>query len=142
MPSHSVAFNSEAFLSGAARGMRKWGLPMAESSTISPRLAQEFFETLREYIQQAFSAPDSGMTFDRYVRMSLVCGRVESFVDPLPDDAFDALYHLAMDDEMHKHLKEALGGDPTYATAARCLRELIEEKKRKYVENEERRGNE
>src|SRR6516165_3005112 len=83
-------------------GMRNRGLPMAESSTISPRLAQEFFETLREYIQQAFSAPDSGMTFDRYVRMSLVCGRVESFVDPLPDDAFDALYHLAMDDEMHK----------------------------------------
>ena len=139
MPSHSVAFNSEAFLSGASRGTNR-GLPMAESSTISPRLAQEFFETLREYIRQAFSAPDSGMTFDRYVRMSLVCGRVESFVDPLPDDAFDALYHLAMDDEMHKHLKEALRGDPTYATAARCLRELIEEKKRKYVENEERRG--
>jgi hypothetical protein len=115
---------------------------MGDSSTISPRLAQEFFEILREYIQQAFSAPDSGMTFDRYVRMSLVCGRVESFVDPLPDDAFDALYHLAMDDEMHKHLKEALDADPTYATAARCLRELIEEKKRQYVEHEERRGNE
>ena len=113
---------------------------MAELRSISPRLAEEFFETVREYVQRMYSSPGSGIAFDRYVRMSLVCGRVETFTDRLPDEVFDALYHLAMDDSAHRHLKDELSSNPTYATAAHCLLQLIEDKKRRYVElNEEHR---
>jgi hypothetical protein len=59
------------------------------------------------------------MMFARYIQLSLVCGRVANFTDPLPADVFDALYHV----------KKELRADPTYATAARCFLELIEAKK-------------
>jgi hypothetical protein len=53
---------------------------------------------------------------------------VDGFTDPLPDDVFNALYVLAIDDA-HSNLKEQLYADPTYATANRCFLELIEAKK-------------
>jgi len=111
---------------------------MAPPTSISPRLAEEFFEAVREYVRWSFSGAEPGTTIDRHlVQVSLVCGRVDSFTDPLPDEVFDALYVLAMDDT-HRHLKEQLAADRTYATAARCFRELIEDKKRRYLEIKER----
>jgi hypothetical protein len=99
---------------------------MVAPSPISRRLAEEFFEAVREYIHWAFGRPQQPLPFDRYVQLSLVCGRVISLTDPLPEDVFDALYMLAIDD---RALKEELSVDRTYATAARILLELIEAKK-------------
>jgi hypothetical protein len=79
--------------------------------------------------------PEPSITVDRHlVRISLVCGRVDGFTDPLPDDVFDAVDFLLID---RRH-KAELRANPTYDTAARCFLEAIEEKKRKYSENEER----
>ena len=101
---------------------------MAAPSSISRRQAEEFFEAVREYVRWALSRPERPLTFARYIQLSLVCGRVASFTDPLPADVFDALYLLAIDDTC-RHLKKELRADPTYATAARCFLELIEAKK-------------
>jgi hypothetical protein len=56
-----------------------------------------------------------------------------SFTDSLPDDVFYALCFLVH--ESHKHLKEELRADRTYATATRCFLELIEDKKAKVQAN-------
>jgi len=64
----------------------------------------------------------------------LVCGRAGGFTDPLPDEVFDAVDFLLID----RHRKAELRANRTYATAARCFLEAIEDKKRKYSENEER----
>jgi hypothetical protein len=111
---------------------------MVTPSSISRRLAEEFFEAVREYVRWAFSRPEQPLAFDRYIQLSLVCGRVASFTDPLPEDVFNALYLLAIDDR-HKPLKEELGADPTYATAARCFLELIEAKKQTFEQSTEER---
>jgi hypothetical protein len=108
---------------------------MIPSPSISPRLAEEFFGAVREYIRWNFGDPEPSFTVDRHlVRISLVCGRVDGFTDPLPDDVFDAVDFLLTDG----HHKAELRANPTYATAARCFLEAIEEKKRKYSESEER----
>jgi hypothetical protein len=65
---------------------------------------------------------------------ALVCGRVDGFTDPLPDEVFDAVDFLLID----RRRRAELRANRTYATAARCFREAIEDKKRKYSENEER----
>ena len=101
---------------------------MASSKPIHPRLANEFFEAVREYLRWTSGDPEPSTTVDRYlVRISLVCGRVGSFTDLLPDDVFYALCFLMHGS--HKHLKEELRADRTYAAAARCFLELIEDKK-------------
>jgi hypothetical protein len=103
--------------------------------SISPRLAEEFFEAVREYIRWDLGDPEPSITVDRHlVRISLVCGRVEGFTDPLPDEVFEAVNFLLMD----RHRKAKLRTDRTYDTAARCFLGAIEDKKRKYSENEER----
>ncbi|SRR6266478_3137924 len=99
---------------------------MVAPPSISRRLAEEFFEAVREYIRWAFGHPQQPLPFDRYVQLCLVCGRVAKLTDPLPEDVFDALYMLAVDDEA---LKEELSVNRTYSTAARILLELIEAKK-------------
>jgi hypothetical protein len=108
---------------------------MAPLPSISPRLAEEFFESVREYIRWNFGDPDPSFTVDRYlVRISLVCGRVDGFTDPLPDDVFDAVDFLLTD----SNHKAELRANPTYTTAARCFIEAIEDQKRKYLQNEGR----
>jgi hypothetical protein len=81
--------------------------------------------------------PEPSMTVDRYlVRINLVCGRVSGFHDSLPDEVYDALFFVMHG--THTHLKKELRADRTYATAARCFLELIEDKKRKYSGTDER----
>jgi len=109
---------------------------MVAPPSISRTLADEFFEAVREYVRLAFSRPERPLTFDRYIQLSLVCGRVGSFSDLLPDDVFNALYVLAIDDT-HRPRKEELSAYPTYATAARCFLELIEAKKQKIEKSNE-----
>jgi hypothetical protein len=55
----------------------------------------------------------------------MVCRRVEDFTDPLPDEVFNAVCFLVMG-PTETHLKEKLGADRTYASAAQCLLKLIE----------------
>ena len=95
---------------------------------ISQRLAAEFFNAVREYLHWQLSRRERDIGFDRYIQLSLVCGRVAPLTDPLPDEVFDAIYVLALN-ETHEHLKRELSADRTYATAARCLLELIEANK-------------
>jgi hypothetical protein len=68
------------------------------------------------------------------VRISLVCGHVDGFTDPLPGDVFDAMDFLLID----RRQRAELHANPTYDTAARCFLEAIEDKKREYSGNEER----
>jgi hypothetical protein len=69
------------------------------------------------------------LPLDQYIQLSLIGGRVDGFTDPLPDDAFNALYVLAIDDAYYTNLKKRLYADPTFSTASRCFLELIEAKK-------------
>jgi len=93
---------------------------------INQNLANEFFEAVREYVRWAFGHPKQPLPFDRYVQLSLVCGRVVGSTDLLPEDAFDTLTTLAIDDVQ---TKEELRLDRTYATAARILMQLIDAKR-------------
>ncbi len=109
---------------------------MASSRPISPRLAKEFFEAVREYIRWNLGDPEPSITVDRYVvPISLLCDRVSGFNDPLPDEVSDAMCFII--DGTQAQLKKELRAERTYATAARCLLELIEDKKRKYPRRED-----
>jgi hypothetical protein len=66
---------------------------------------------------------------------------VATITDPLPEDVFNALYVLALDDT-HRPLKEELRADRTYATAARCFLELIEAKKQMMEKSNQARDRE
>ena len=70
--------------------------------------------------------PDQrAITVDRTLRsIREVCAFVDGFDDPIPDDLYRALcfkMHLGSD-----ALKEKLGKNSTYATAASCLLEMLE----------------
>jgi hypothetical protein len=101
--------------------------------SISRRLADEFFEAVRGYIRWNFGNAAPADVDRHLVRISLVCGRVNGYTDPLPDDVFDAVDFLVTDG---RH-KEELRASPTYDTAARCFLAAIEDKKRSYSENEQ-----
>ena len=99
---------------------------MAESTPIPPKLADAFFDAVRAYIRWAFAAPQPTITIDQdAVSISSVCERVSIFADPIPDEAFNALYFVA---STQKPLREKLGTDRTYATGALCLLKLIEDR--------------
>ena len=101
---------------------------IAGRAPINQRLREEFFEAVREYVRWVFGHPKQPLPFKRYVQLSLVCGRVADSTNPLPQDAFDTLMMLAIEDEQRK---EELRVNRTYVTAARILRELIEAKRQK-----------
>jgi hypothetical protein len=94
---------------------------------ISRKRAAEFFDAVREYVRWA-GPQRKPLLFDRYIQLSLACGRVAHSTDLLPHDVFDMLHVLAIDDA-HAALKEELRLDRTYATAARILQELIDANK-------------
>lgn len=93
---------------------------------INCRLAEEFFGAVREYVRWAFGHAKEPLPFNRYVQLSLVCGRVAELNDPLPQDAFDTMMMLAIEDARSK---EELRVNRTYATAGRILMELIDAKR-------------
>jgi len=101
---------------------------MAAVAPISRKRAAEFFDAVREYVRWAFGPHKKPLPFDRYIQLSLACGRVAHSTDLLPHDVFDMLHVLAIDDA-HAALKEELRLDRTYATAARILQELIDANK-------------
>ena len=99
---------------------------IAGRTPINQRLRQEFFEAVREYVRWAFGHPKQPLPFNRYVQLSLVCGRVADSTNLLPQDTFDALMTLAIEDAQRK---EELRVNRTYVTAARILIELIDAKR-------------
>jgi hypothetical protein len=56
------------------------------SSPISGKLADEFFEAVREYIRWSFGSSGRGDVYRYLVRISLVCGRIDGYADLLPDE--------------------------------------------------------
>jgi hypothetical protein len=99
---------------------------IAGRALINQRLGEEFFEAVREYVRWAFGHPKQPLPFNRYVQLSLVCGRVADSTNLLPQDAFDTLMTLAIEDAQRK---EELRVNRTYVTAARILMELIDAKR-------------
>ena len=99
---------------------------IAGRAPINQRLREEFFEAVRECVRWVFGHPKQPLPFNRYVQLSLVCGRVADSTNLLPQDAFDALMTLAIEDAQRK---EELRVDRTYITAARILMELIDAKR-------------
>jgi hypothetical protein len=99
---------------------------------ISKKLADAFFEAVRMYIRWGFMAPEPSVTSDPddAVPISTICRRVDTFVDPLPDEVFDALYFLAV----QKQFKEKLETERTYAAGAEFLLKLIEDRKAEWGE--------
>jgi hypothetical protein len=59
------------------------------AATISLRLAEEFSEAVRDYIRWSFGNLEPSATYRHLVRISLVCGRVHGYSDPLPDDVLE-----------------------------------------------------
>ena len=76
------------------------------SPSISPRLAKDFLETVREYIRWNFGNPDPRGVDRHLVRISLVCGRVDGYTDPLPDDVFDEVNFLLTDSRHREELHD------------------------------------
>jgi hypothetical protein len=105
---------------------RQRGAPVVPPCT--RKLADEFFEAIREYVRWAFGHPKQPLPFSQYIQLSLVCGRVSDSTDLLRQDAFDTLTMLAIENAQRK---EELTVNRTYATAARILMELIDAKRQR-----------
>jgi hypothetical protein len=99
---------------------------------IPAKLADAFFEAVRQYIRWSFMGPEPSITLDQdhLVPISTACRCINTFPDPLPDKVFDALYFLAV----QKHLKEKLDAERTYANGAQFLLGLIENRKAEWGE--------
>jgi hypothetical protein len=100
---------------------------MAEPSAIPPAFAEAFSQAVLAYNDWDPSIPEREMRIDGApYTMSAVCDRVDRYTDELPANVFEVLSSYFYD-MPHGHLKKKLhGSDQTYATGARCLRELIE----------------
>jgi len=80
---------------GMAQRQREMSQPVVPP--ISPKLTDEFFEAVREYIRWAYGHPQEPLPFERYVQLCLACGRVANSTELLPQDVFDALCILAIE---------------------------------------------
>jgi hypothetical protein len=86
--------------------------------------------------------PEPSVAIGRNIAsISAVCGLVDTFVDPLPENIFGKLYFQMDNTDTQRRLKEKLGADRTYAGAARCLLKLIEDRRAAHerIELEKRR---
>ena len=105
---------------------------------ISPELAETFFEAVREYVRWTFGNPEPTVNFHQNAMpIGTLCRHVEDFTDPLPDEVFNALCFLVMG-PTERQLKEKLGADRTYASAAQCLLKLIEDRQTEWREEWQR----
>jgi hypothetical protein len=65
----------------------------------------------------------------KYLPIDELCKRVEKFAGTLPQHVLDQLRSYMMADSSKYELLDRLRADPSYATGARCLREMIERAK-------------
>jgi hypothetical protein len=114
---------------------------MTENADAIPsHLSEAFHHAVWLYDDWSYAMPELEVSIDRKpYSMSAVCGLVDNFSDPFPDQVFDRLFSYMR--IQHRHLKERLWAERTYSAAARCLRELIEDRKAEYRRLEELRRN-
>jgi hypothetical protein len=95
---------------------------------IPQKLREAFDQAVSVYSSWTPLLPERLITIDdKFFTMSEVCRLVDKFHDPLPMPALDRLSSYTAE---HRRLKDKLEGDQTYSTAANCLRQLIERRKR------------
>jgi hypothetical protein len=104
---------------------------MAEqpSETIPDDVRQSFCDAVRLFDRWRFDTPAPALTFRTLaVSLSGVCDLVLAYRnEPLPLNIHHEL--LALIDDLHLSLKAELTIDPSYATGARCLGILIEDRR-------------
>ncbi len=103
---------------------------MANDEPIPQKLRDAFDQAVSVYSSWTPLLPERLITIDdRFFTMSEVCGLVDKFRDLLPRPMFDRLSGYIAE---HKMLKDKLQQDQTYSTAAKCFRQLIERRKRRF----------
>ena len=101
---------------------------MANDEPIPQKLREAFDQAVSVYASWTPLLPERLVTIDdRFFTMSEVCGLVDKFRDALPKLAFDQLSGYMAE---YTQLRGRLERDPTYSTAAKCFRQLIERRKR------------
>jgi len=94
-------------------------------------LSEAFRDSVGLFYEWWPGDPEPRVTLgQKLVPISAVCDLVGKFTDGLPEDVFGRLYRDAMD-TTRWDLKQELAASRTYATAAYCLRKLIEDKNTK-----------
>ena len=94
-----------------------------------PNWAEAFSQVVLAYNDWSPSIPELEVPIDRaFYTMSAVCDLVDRYTDQLPANVFGFLSSY-FHDMPHGDLKEKFESARTYATGARCLRELIERRK-------------
>jgi hypothetical protein len=104
------------------------------SETMPEDVRQAFGDAVRLFNRWRFDTPPSTLVFRTLaVSLSGVCDLVLAYKsEPLPIDVHDELWGLM--DNPNIGLKAELAIDPSYATGARCLDTLIQDRRSKIVE--------
>ena len=104
------------------------------SKTMPEDVRQAFGDAVRLFNRWRFDTPPPTRVFRTLaVSLSGVCDLVLAYKsEPLPIDVHDELWGLM--DNPNIGLKAELAIDPSYATGARCLDTLIQDRQSKIVE--------
>jgi hypothetical protein len=104
------------------------------SETIPEDVRQAFGDAVRLFHRWRFDTPPPTLVFRTLaVSLSGVCDLVLAYKsEPLPIDVHDELWGLM--DNPNIGLKAELAIDPSYATGARCLDTLIQDRRSKIIE--------
>jgi hypothetical protein len=109
--------------------------PQAQSSSgpIPDHLRAAFRAAVWSYADWNPALPEPDLHVgDRDYALSAVCGSVDQFHDPLPDDVFDRLMSY-LREIRYTLLRQKLVAEPCYAAAAHCFLRLIEDRKRHFL---------
>jgi hypothetical protein len=99
------------------------------SETMPEDVRQAFGDAVRLFDRWRFDTPAPTLHFRTlFVSLSGVCDLVLAYKnEPLPVSVHDELWRLI--DDLHVNLKTELANDPSYATGARCLDALIQDRR-------------
>ena len=104
---------------------------MNEDDPLLENLSEAFNNAVWLFADWTSSLPELEVSLDRKpFSMSAVCGLVDGFSDPLPEQVVDRL--LSYMRIQHAELKHKLTLDRSYAVGARCLLGLIDSRKAEY----------
>ena len=118
------------------------GAIMAEQSTepIPPDFAEAFAYAVLVY--EIWTPQEPGRLIQigsRYYSIIEVCGFVDQFTDRLPERVYLKLRSY-MHDYPDGKLKADLAANPSYATAVRCLRGMMERRTEEYNKRDGTKG--
>jgi hypothetical protein len=114
--------------------------PPSEEQPISPELAEAFRQAVALYrdFDPALREQTSLVSLDQKpYSICEVCRLVGGFSDPLPEGLLARLFSYMHAE--HMELERDLAKNRSYATAARCLLKLIEDRRVTHQRLEERR---